>query len=90
MKGHTKGNSRFVVIAVSFSVICLVPFVPGSGLYYTMTSAFAGDLEGLLHNGSNTLALAAALSFGVVIVNTSVVYIKKHFFRKKKSGIAAE
>lgn len=65
-----------------YSVVCLVPFVPGSSLYYTMTSAFSGDMEGLIHNGSNTLKLAAALSLGVVIVGTAVVYIKKHFFRK--------
>ena len=73
-----------------FSIVCLVPFVPGSSLYYTMTSAFAGDLDGLLHNGSNTLELAAALSFGVVIVSTAVVYIKKHFFQKENGGTATK
>ena len=73
-----------------YSVVCLVPFVPGSSLYYTMTSAFSGDMVGLFHNGSNTLKLAASLSFGVVIVSTAVVYIKKHFFRKQQSGNAAK
>lgn len=69
-----------------YTIVCLVPFVPGSSLYYTMTSAFSGDMEGLLHNGSNTVKLAAALSLGVVIVGTTVVYIKKHFFHKNQAA----
>ena len=66
-----------------FSVICLVPFVPGGSLYYTMTNAFSGDLSGFLKSGSNTLQLAAALSFGVVIVSTFTAYLTKHMHRLK-------
>ena len=67
-----------------FSVVCLVPLVPGSGLYYTMTHALSGNLTGFLEKGTSTLGLAAALSLGVVIVNTSFVYIKRHLRRKKQ------
>ena len=66
-----------------FSVVCLVPLVPGSGLYYTMTHALSGNLEGFIERGAGTLSLAAALSLGVVIVNTSFVYVKRHFGHKK-------
>ncbi len=67
-----------------FSVVCLVPLVPGGGLYYTMTNALSGNLAGFIERGTGTLSLAAALSLGVVLVNTSVVYIKRHIRRKKK------
>ncbi len=66
-----------------FSVVCLIPLVPGGALYYTMTSALSGSADGFLTNGIRTLSLAAALSLGVVLVNTSFVYIKRHIHRKK-------
>lgn len=66
-----------------FSVVCLVPLVPGGGLYYTMTNAFSGNLDASIGHASGTLYLAAALSFGVVIVNTSAVYIKKHLWYRR-------
>ena len=67
-----------------FSVVCLVPLVPGSGLYYTMTHALSGNLDGFIEKGTSTLGLAAALSIGVVLVNTSFVYMKRHGIRKKQ------
>ena len=67
-----------------FSVVCLVPLVPGSGLYYTMTHALSGNLDGFIEKGTSTLGLAAALSIGVVLVNTSLVYMKRHWIRKKQ------
>ena len=73
-----------------FSVVCLVPLVPGSGLYYTMTNAFSGNLDAFIGKASATLYLAAALSFGVVIVNTSAIYIKKHRFRRSAKRAAAQ
>lgn len=68
---------------IIFNIVCLVPFVPGGSLYYTMTNAFSGDLSGFLKSGSNTLQLAAALSFGVVIVSTFTAYLTKHMHRLK-------
>ena len=66
-----------------FSVVCLIPLVPGGALYYTMTNALSGSAQGFLSNGIRTLSLAAALSIGVVLVNTSFVYIKRHLLRKR-------
>jgi hypothetical protein len=49
-----------------------------------MTHALSGNLDGFVEKGTSTLGLAAALSIGVVLVNTSFVYIKRHFLRKKQ------
>ena len=65
-------------------ILGIVPLVPGSGLYYTMTHALSGNLDGFIERGAATLSLAAALSLGVVLVNTSFVYVKRHFIRKKQ------
>lgn len=67
-----------------FSVVCLVPLVPGSGLYYTMTHALNGNWEAFLDKGPTTLGLAAALSIGTVLVNTLAVYIKKLLMHRKR------
>ena len=67
-----------------FSVVCLIPLVPGGGLYYTMTNALSGNFGGFIEKGGNTLLLASALSLGVVIVNTSCLYVKRHLIRKKQ------
>lgn len=67
-----------------FSVVCLVPLVPGSGLYYTMTHALNGNWAEFLDRGPTTLGLAAALSLGTVLVNTLAVYVKKFLARQKK------
>ena len=67
-----------------FSIVCLVPLVPGSGLYYTMASALEGNMNNFLSKGTTTLGLAAALSLGTVLVNTSAVYVKKIRYRHRK------
>lgn len=68
-----------------FSIISLIPLIPGGSLYYTMTGAFAGDAASFMTNGIQTLKLAAALSVGIVLVSTTTVYVKKHLHRKKLS-----
>lgn len=68
-----------------FSIISLIPLIPGSSLYYTMTGAFSGDGASFMTNGIQTLKLAAALSVGIVFVSTTAVYVKKHLHQKKIS-----
>lgn len=70
--------------AVTFSTISLIPLVPGSSLYYTMTGAFRGDGDAFLTSGVETLKIAAALSLGTVLVSTSFAYAKKYLLTKKQ------
>lgn len=64
----------------TFLMTTLVPLIPGSGLYYTMTNAFSGEIDGFMERGMTTLSLAVALALGVIVVTVvteAVVKIKK-------------
>ncbi len=52
----------------TFLMTGLIPLIPGGGLYYTMTNAFSGELEGFFSRGLSTLSLAVALALGVIVV----------------------
>lgn len=54
----------------TFITTCLIPMIPGSSLYYTMTQAFQGDLESFFQRGIYTLKLAAALALGIIVSTT--------------------
>lgn len=61
----------------TFLMTALVPLIPGGGLYYTMTNAFSGNLEGFVGRGMTTLSLAVALALGVVVTTVATnVFIK--------------
>ena len=53
----------------TFVMVSLISLIPGSGLYYTVASALNGDLPQFLEKALHTLALAAALSLGIVVVS---------------------
>ena len=55
----------------TFLMTALIPLIPGGGLYYTMTNAFSGNMDGFMGRGMTTLSLAVALALGVVV--TTVV-----------------
>ena len=60
-----------------FLMTALIPLITGSGLYYTMTSAFSGNVSGFMGSGMTTLSLAVALALGVVVTTVSTnVFIK--------------
>lgn len=52
----------------TFITTGLIPLVPGSSLYYTMTYAFSRQGEAFLEKGIHTLGLAGALAFGIILV----------------------
>lgn len=58
--------------AISYLVICLVPLIPGSGLYNTMTYAVSGNMDGFIDCGIHTLILAGIMAVGVIMVNTTI------------------
>ena len=61
----------------TFIMTALVPLIPGSGLYYTMTNAFSGKSEDFLSRGIKTLSLAVALALGVIVVTVASEIVKK-------------
>ena len=60
----------FKTPVTTFVVCALIPLVPGSGMYYTMREAIAGNISKSLELGLNTLASAGTLALGVLFVST--------------------
>ncbi|MCS5423074.1 MULTISPECIES: threonine/serine exporter family protein [Psychrilyobacter] len=54
----------------------LIPLVPGSGIYYTMFYILEKNMEQAIYKGTETLFIAVALSFGIVVVSSLVRIIK--------------
>ena len=66
-----------------FWIVCLIPLVPGSALYYTMSYALNNSTADFMAKALYTLELSAALSLGIVVVaaaSRSIVnmQMKKH------------
>ena len=51
----------------TFVITGLIPLIPGSSLYYTMTGAFSGNLNSFIEKGLYTLGLAGALAAGIIV-----------------------
>ena len=67
----------------TFWIVCLIPLVPGSALYYTMSYALNNSMANFMTKALYTLELSAALSLGIVVVaaaSRSIVkmQMKKH------------
>ncbi len=60
----------------TFLIISLIPLIPGGSLYYTMAYALDGNLDSFISKAVSTLALAAALSVGIIIVLSVFKHIK--------------
>lgn len=65
--------------ASTFSIISLIPLVPGGALYDATTMALARNTE-FLDRAVHTVELSVALSLGIVIVTAA----SKHIFKPKK------
>lgn len=65
--------------ATTFSIITLIPLVPGGALYQTTTAALDRNTEVFIPKMIYTVELAVALSLGIVIVTA----IFRKFVHKK-------
>ena len=63
----------------TFIITSLIPLIPGSSLYYTMTNAFLGNSAHFLERGIMTLSLAGALAAGIIIVAGFAKIFKNHY-----------
>lgn len=63
--------------ATTFSIITLIPLVPGGALYHTATFAMSGHASQFLEKLIYTIELSLALSLGIVIVTAVFRYTKR-------------
>ncbi|MBE6787765.1 MAG: threonine/serine exporter [Ruminococcaceae bacterium] len=63
--------------ATTFSIITLIPLVPGGALYHTATFAMNGNLEEFIAKFVYTISLALALSLGIVVMTAIFRYYNK-------------
>lgn len=52
----------------TFIITSLIPLIPGSSLYYTMTNAFLGNGGDFIARGIMTLSLSGALAAGIIVI----------------------
>lgn len=74
----------------TFLITTLIPLIPGSGLYYTMTKAFSGEYDSFLERGVTTLSLAVALALGVIVTTVIVSLISRIRLRAETKNKGAE
>lgn len=58
--------------AISYLVVSIFPLIPGAGVYFTMTHAVRGDMVSFADQGIHTIAIAAMMAVGILLVSTSV------------------
>lgn len=54
----------------TFLTASIIPLVPGSSLYYTMSYGVNGMLDRFISSGVHTLSLAVALAGGIVVASS--------------------
>ena len=68
--------------AISYLISCLLPLIPGSGIYYAAQQAMQGNSAGFVAHGTRTLAIAGCMAVGILLVVTLTKMITSH--RKTK------
>ncbi len=58
--------------AIGYLVLSLIPLIPGSSLYYTMTYMVRGDIADFGNKGLDTVILTGMMAVGILLVSTSV------------------
>lgn len=69
--------------ASTFSIVSLVPLIPGGSLYYTMSHVLHGDFEAFAPRALYTLELAAALSLGILLVTATIRTVNRFRSRSR-------
>lgn len=72
----------------TFWLVCLIPLVPGSALYYTMAYALDSNLGNFFSKAIYTVELSAALSLGMVVVASISRSISQVQGKKLKKHLA--
>ena len=64
-------------------ICCLIPLVPGAGMYNTMYAVVTGNTSEALNTALTTIASAGNLALGIILVSTITIHIKKYIHTKK-------
>ena len=65
-------------VPVAVFVICaIIPLVPGSGLYYSMTAYISGNINDAMRLMGNTLMIAGTISVAIALVSSLANIFKK-------------
>ena len=64
--------------AISYLISCLLPLIPGSGIYYAAQQAMQGNSEGFVFYGTRTLAIAGCMAVGILLVVTLTKLYTNH------------
>jgi uncharacterized membrane protein YjjB (DUF3815 family) len=67
-----------------YMVPCVIPLVPGGGLYATMFNFVAGNYEAAATSGMRTLQIALGIAGGIVIASVLGIIFRPKMFSKKK------
>lgn len=74
----------FKAPATVFLIPSIVPLVPGGNLYYTMSSATLGDINGVIKHGMLTLHISCGIAAGILIISTIVYHYYQFIYMHKK------
>lgn len=72
--------------ATTFSIVSLIPLVPGSSLYYSMTAALSETYVDFVDRATYTLKIAAALSLGLILVTAFSKHIRLWMHQRAQKG----
>ena len=86
---YSEVMARILKTPVTSTLIAsLIPLVPGSGVYFTMSYLVENKLDEALSKGIETLLITAAITVGIVFVSTfSQIYYKIRRYNKIKRMI---
>ena len=83
--GYSEIMARVTKVPVPvYMVPCVIPLVPGSGLYSTMFSFVTGDYAAAATAGMRTLRIALGIAGGIVIASVLGIIFRPRLFTKKK------
>ena len=83
--GYSEIMARVTKVPVPvYMVPCVIPLVPGSGLYGTMFNFVTGNYPAAAEAGLRTLQTALGIAGGIVIASVLGILFHRRLFAKKK------
>ena len=68
-----------------YMVPCVIPLVPGSGLYFTMFNFVTGNYTAAASVGMTTLQVSLGIAGGIVVASVIGLFLRPRLFKKRKN-----